>query len=196
MKNTLLNILSIAARDLVEIFLYFYDKTTAIVLYLAGLGATIFLKYFFHDIRLLPWLVIVIGMDSWSGYRAAKARHKAAPEICPPVSGKVFREKLGGKFVAYFIALITLNAITEFEILGIKASDTLDQVDIFGFNFNFLKTIYYATVFGFMLHEARSVQKNLKVLGFDFLNFRTVARIDEFLGKDDDEATPSQPGIK
>ena len=187
MKNAISNILAIAARDLADLVLYFCDKTTALVLYLIGLGTTIFLKYFFHDVRLLPWLVIVICMDSWAGYMAAKRRYRDNPDTCPEVTGSTFREKLGGKFIAYIIALITLNAITNFEILGIKATDTLDQVSVLGFNFNFLKTIYYTAVFGFMLYEVRSVRKNLKVLGFDFLNFRTAQSIDDLLGKEDED---------
>src|SRR5690606_20367579 len=112
--------------------------------FVGGVVYSFFTKYIFGDVGLLPWLGLIILLDTIAGYRAASRMHKENPVLNTKPSGQRLREKLASKLISYVIALVSLNAITRFEIEGKPAQETLSEIEIFGgLNLNFLKIIYH-----------------------------------------------------
>lgn len=183
MIRAFINIMEGAVLNIGEILNFLGEKPWALVSIIVG----IFTKYIFGDMSLLPWLGIIVLADTISGYRAALFLHKQNPELYIKPTGEKLREKLAAKLTSYAIALVSLNAITNFEVDGKRAQDTLADIEIIGdLNLNFLKMIYYTAVIIFMLFELRSVNRNLKITGFNMLNSRSSDQLDKIIGKDGD----------
>lgn len=174
--------------NFLEIITIMGDKTVAIATATAGLLISLFRRYLFADVTLLPTLVIFILLDAWAGWTAVKYLNRKDPMQNPPATGPEFRDKLAMKSTSYVIALIMLNNLLHLEIMGIRPLNFLQGIEIvqLGFELRLDMAIYFSTVLGFIYREIRSINGHLNTVGFRLFGKRTLNRLDQIVDNKDE----------
>lgn len=184
MRKAILNILNFALLDATAWFTTLWSGFLGTAAVIGGLILALVQKYLFRDLAFIPWLILVIVLDTVTGYKVAKKKHLESPLLYPKPTNQTLREKLGGKATAVVISLILLNIMTNFEINGLPAQNAMVDLKIFGYEFdlNVLKIIYFSGAVYMIFAEAKSVRRNLSELGYNMFPKKVDDTIDKFTG--------------
>lgn len=188
MKKAFYNILNFALADAVSWFTSLWGSFIAIAAFVGGVILAIVQKYLIRDLAFIPWLLIVITLDTITGYRLAKKRWREDPAKYPMPTNQMLRERVGGKLVAVSITLILLNGITNFEINGLPAQQQFIDLELFGWQFdlNVFKVIYFTGAAYMFFAEAKSVIRNIRSLGYNLISTKLDDTLEKFTGKKDE----------
>ena len=188
MKKALLNVLSFAMADAATWFTTLWSGAIGFLALGGGFVLALVQKYLIRDLAFLPWLIVIITLDTISGYRLAKKRWRENPEKYPEPTNQLLREKLGGKAVAITIALVMLNVLTNFEVSGLPAQQSFVNIPLFGYEFdlNVFKVIYFSGAVYLIAIEAKSTIRNLSALGYNIFPKKVIDLVDKVTeGKDE-----------
>lgn len=182
MKKAFLNIISFAWADVGAWFTTLFSGILAGLSLGGGFVLALSKKYLVRDPSFIPWLILVVTLDTISGYRLAKKKYREDPINNPEVTMQTLREKLGGKAVAIGVSLVLLNAITNFEINGLPAQNSFIDLPIFGYNIdlNVFKLIYFTGACYMIFAEAKSTIKNIRGLGYNLFSSKLDKTLDQF----------------
>lgn len=181
MKKALMNIFNFAIMDAGAWFTSLWSGLLGSSALIGGFLLALMQKYLVRDLAFIPWLILIITLDTISGYRLARKRFKEDPLNSPEPTRQTLREKLAGKATAVTISLILLNILTNFEINGLPAQNAFVDIKLFGleFDLNVFKIIYFTGAVYMIFAEAKSTIRNLRALGYNLFP----KKIDEIINK-------------
>lgn len=189
MKKTIYNICHYAVMDVLSWFTTLWGPVSAFAALGAGVLLSLFQKYLFRDLAFLPWLLIAISLDTWAGYLLAKKKWKADPANNEEPTGRTLKERVGGKLVAVVIVLFSLNLLTNFEINGLPAQSQFIDIPLFGYqiDLNVFKVIYFTGAAFMIIMEVKSIFRNIRALGYNFVPDSVNDALDKITGENEDK---------
>jgi len=189
MKKAIANIFAYAYGDVLAWFTTLWGPIAGFAALFCGVALSLFQKYLFRDLAFLPWLLIAISLDTWAGYLLAKKKWKSDPVNNVEPTGRTLKEKVGGKLVAIVIILCALNLLTNFELNGLPAQTQFIDIPLFGYkiDLNVFKVIYFTGASFMIIMEVKSIFRNVRALGYNFVPKTINDTLEKFTGNEEDK---------
>lgn len=187
MKKAFLNILNYAIADAHGWFNGLWSGFIAASSIAGGVLLALIQKYLVRDLAFIPWLVLVVTLDTITGYQLARKKWKDDPVLNQKPTGQTLREKLGGKSLAIVVTLVLLNVITNYEISGLPAQQAFVNIPLFGYrlDLNVFKAIYFSGATYMIFAEAKSTIRNMRQLGYNLFPKKLDDTLDKFTGENE-----------
>lgn len=191
MKKAFFNILNFALADAAAWFGGLWSGLLGVASLTGGFALAFIQKYLVRDLAFIPWLVLVVTLDTITGYQLARKKWKENPELNPKPTGQTLKERLAGKSLAIVVVLVLLNVITNYEISGLPAQQAFLNIPIFGYklDLNVFKVIYFSGATYMIFAEAKSTIRNVRALGYNLFPKKLDSTLDKFTGDDEGATT-------